>query len=207
MRYARGHKAQTRQRILREASRRLRAEGIGRLAIDDLMLRLGLTHGGFYAHFASKDALVAEACAQEYTPQEVELLRGAEEAPVQERLAAFIAGYLSKRHRDTPEMGCYLAALASEMAHAPLAARQAFTRSFGRYAERLARRMPGTTPQARTDAAVALLTGMAGAVAVSRALADEGLSNRVLDVCRHFYTRAFITDNQPPGDGERRVEV
>lgn len=204
MRYTRGHKAQTRQRILREASRRLRAEGIGRLSIDDLMLRLGLTHGGFYAHFASKDALVAEACAQEYTPQEVELLSGPAETAAQESIPAFISGYLSKRHRDTPEMGCYLAALAGELAHASLAARRTFTITCEHYVARLARRMPGTTPQARTDAALALLTGMSGAVAVSRAVADEELSAHILDVCREFYLRAFAAGNQSSGGQERK---
>src|SRR5262249_35679194 len=152
MRYTRGHKAQTRQRILREATRRLRAEGIGRLSVDDLMRRLGLTHGGFYAHFASKDMLVTEACAQELTPQEVELLGGSAETGAQGNLSSFITGYLSPQHRDTPDMGCYLAALAGELAHASSEARSSFTAACERYVERIARRMPGKTLQARTDA-------------------------------------------------------
>lgn len=196
MRYTREHKAQTRQRIVREASRRLRAEGIARLSIDDLMLRLGLTHGGFYAHFASKDALVAEACAQELPLQEVEMFAEPAEAST---LATFISGYLSRQHRDEPEIGCYLAALSGEMAHASLATRQTFSTAFERNVERLARRLPGATPQARTDTALALLTGMAGAVAASRAVTDERLSNHILDVCREYYTRAFAA-----GDDERR---
>jgi TetR/AcrR family transcriptional repressor of nem operon len=208
MRYTRGHKAQTRRRILHEASRRLRGEGISRLSIDDLMLRLGLTHGGFYAHFASKDALVAEACAQEYTPQELELLAGPVEAGTQEEsMPSLIAGYLSERHRDTPEMGCYLAALAGELAHASQAARRTFTATFERYVERIAHRMPGKTPRARTDAALALLTGMSGAVAVSRAVADEELSTHILDTCREFYLRAFAAGNQSSGDQERKNGV
>ncbi|HEV8192765.1 MAG TPA: TetR/AcrR family transcriptional regulator [Ktedonobacterales bacterium] len=207
MRYSRGHKAHTRQRILHEASRRLRAEGIGRLSIDDLMLRLGLTHGGFYAHFASKDALVTEACAQEYTPQEVELLTGSAETDSQESIRTFISGYLSKRHRDTPEMGCYLAALAGELAHASMAARRTFTAAFARYVERIARRMPGKTAQARTDAALALLTGMSGAVAASRAVADEELSDHILDACREFYLRAFAAGNLSSGDQERKDQA
>ena len=207
MRYTRGHKAQTRQRILHEASQRLRAEGIARLSVDQLMLRLGLTHGGFYAHFASKDALVTEACAQELTPQEVELLGGSAETGTQESISSFITGYLSTRHRDTPDMGCYLAALAGELAHASSAARSTFTAACERYVERIARRMPGQTPQARTDATLALLTGMSGAIAASRAVADEELSKHILDVCREFYLRAFAEDNPPSGDKERKKEV
>jgi len=206
MRYTREHKAQTRQRILREASRRVRAQGIGRLSIDDLMLRLGLTHGGFYAHFASKEALVTESCAQEYTPQEIELLGGSAEPGAQESIADFIAGYLSPQHRDTPDMGCYLAALAGEIAHASSEARSSFTAALERYVERLARRMPGQTPQARTDATLALLTGMSGAVAASRAVADEELSNHILDICREFYLRAFAGDTWSSGETERKHE-
>jgi len=199
MRYTREHKVQTRQRILREASRRLRAEGIARLSIDDLMLRLGLTHGGFYAHFASKDALVAEASAQELTLQEVELLAEPAATSTREGVATFISGYLSRQHRDEPEMGCYLAALSGAMAHASQAARASFSAAFKCNVERLARRLPGATPQVRTDTALALLTGMAGAVAASRAVSDEELSNHILDACREYYTRAFAA-----GDDEGR---
>lgn len=206
MRYTREHKAQTRQRILREASRRMRAQGIARLSIDDLMLRLGLTHGGFYAHFASKEALVMESCAQELTPQEVELLGGSAETGAQESIASFIAGYLSPQHRDTPDMGCYLAALAGEIAHSSSEARSSFTAACERYVERIARRMPGQTPQARTDATLALLTGMSGAVAASRAVANEELSNHILDVCREFYLRAFTGDTRSSGATERKNE-
>jgi TetR/AcrR family transcriptional regulator, transcriptional repressor for nem operon len=206
MRYTREHKAQTRQRILREAARRVRAEGIGRLSIDDLMLRLGLTHGGFYAHFASRDALVTEACAQELAPEEVTLLGGSAETGAQESIASFIAGYLSPQHRDAPDMGCYLAALGGEVAHASAEARSAFTAACERYVERIARRMPGQTLQARTDATLALLTGMSGAVAASRAVANEELSNHILEVCREFYLRAFAGDTRSSGDTERKNE-
>jgi TetR/AcrR family transcriptional repressor of nem operon len=194
MRYRQGHKAQTRQRILREASQRLRSEGIGRLAIDDLMRRLDLTHGGFYAHFASKDALVAEACAQEFTPEEAEIIVGPADALAEDALASLISHYLSARHRDRPEMGCYLPALAGEMAHASPVTRQTFTRAFQRYVARVAQRLPGETPQARTDTALVLLSAMAGAVAVSRALDAPALSEHLLVVCRTFYSRAFAAD-------------
>lgn len=211
MRYPRDQKARTRQRILRETSRALRAEGFARLSIDDLMGRLGLTHGAFYGHFPSRETLVAEACTVEYTPEEAELIVGPADAPEGASVGALIGHYLSAAHRDTPGMGCYLPALTGEVAHGSPAARTAYTRAFRRFVWRLADRMPGDTRAARENVALALMTGMAGAVAAARALDDPALSDRVLFAARAFYARALAdyapgagqTARRPRGDATR----
>ena len=191
MRYARNQKARTRQRILREASRALRAEGLAALSVDDLMGRLGLTHGGFYGHFPGREALVAEACALEFTPEEAELIVGPADTPKGASVGSLIEHYLSAAHRDAPGMGCYLPALTGEVAHGGPNARTAYTWAFRRFVGRLADRMPGETPAVREDVAYALLTGMAGAVAAARALDDPALSDRLLSAAHAFYTRAL----------------
>ncbi len=204
MRYARDQKARTRQRILREASRALRAEGLAALSVDDLMGRLGLTHGGFYGHFPGREALVAEACALEFTPEEAELIVGPADTPKGASVGSLIEHYLSAAHRDAPGMGCYLPALTGEVAHGGPNARAAYTRAFRRFVLRQADRMLGDTLAARENVALALMTGMAGAVAAARALDDPALSDRVLSAARAFYARALADYAPGARPGARR---
>ena len=169
VRYPAGHKEKTREQIVSAAARAFREQGVDGVSVPEVMGRAGLTHGGFYAHFRSKEELVAEACRCALRESSARLIETARRAPPGERLAAFIRAYASPAHRDDPGSGCLLPALAAEVSrHAP-EVRAAFTESFEEGIAKLERALPEGPD--RTDRALALMSGLAGAVA--RPLADR----------------------------------
>lgn len=191
VRYPGGHKEKTREQIVSAAARAFREEGVAGVSVGELMGRAGLTHGGFYAHFRSKDQLVAEACRCALRESSTRLIEAARKAPPEERLAAFIRAYASAAHRDDPGGGCIMPALAAELGrHDAPEVRAAFTESFNERVAMLARALPedGTD---RTDRALALMSGLAGAVMLSRAVDDRVLSDRILQASRDVFTAAF----------------
>lgn len=201
MPYTKEHKQRTRGRILREAARAFREEGIGGVAIPAVMGRAGLTHGGFYAHFASKDALVASACDEGFAEAGLELLdRVAASAPGDE-LRQIIRAYLSRAHRDDPSSGCMLPSLTPEVSRASAEVRAGFTKAVLAYAHKLAAYLPasaGQTAEERETAALTLLAGMAGTLQLARAVDDRALSDRILLAARARYIAEFA-DAQTPG--------
>ncbi|WP_420129655.1 TetR/AcrR family transcriptional regulator [Longimicrobium sp.] len=198
VRYPAGHKERTREQIVSAAARAFREEGVAGVSVPDLMGRAGLTHGGFYAHFRSKDHLVAEACRIALRESSAKLIATARQAPREERLAAFIRAYASRTHRDDPGGGCVLPALAAELGrHDGPEVRAAFTESFNEAIATLARALPeGDTD--RTDRALALMSGLAGSVMLSRAVDDPELSDRILQSARDVFTAAFAADDATP---------
>lgn len=179
MRYSDDHKAKTRERVLREAARELRAKGRESVSVARVMERAGLTHGGFYAHFASKDDLVAEAVGTMFDDARARLTTMAEDEP-RRALRGYIDFYLSHAHRDNRERGCPLPALSGDLARADPAVRARFGAGVKGLSDRLAQRLRaigGATPE--TDA-LAMLTQMVGAVALSRAVADPAQSDAIL---------------------------
>lgn len=130
MRYSSEHKAETRSRIVSLAAQQIRLKGPAQVAVTEVMASAGLTHGGFYAHFPSKDALVAEAVeamfadAQSRTPALDDALAD-ETTDVLGAFRTYLASYLSPAHRDGPERGCPLPALSTDMARTPGAAKTA----------------------------------------------------------------------------------
>lgn len=194
MPYSKAHKAQTRANIVAAATRAFREEGIASVAIPALMRRVGLTHGGFYAHFASKDDLVAEACSTGFVESAERLLRKIARSAPEHPVKTIIAKYLAPAHRDMPATGCMIPTLVEEIIHAPTEVRDAFTRGLTAYADLLGSYLPPTTSSAvdqPTDAALLLLGGMAGALQLARAVSDPDLSERILTTARDFYTQAF----------------
>lgn len=188
------HKRQTRERIVRTAARAFRAGGVERTGIADLMGQAGLTHGGFYAHFPNKDALVAEACAAGLTESGAALYDAADAAPTGEGLRTIIRGYLSRTHRDHPETGCVIATLGPEIAREPAEVRHAFTEALRGDVARLVSHIPagpGGGDAAGDDAAYVLLAGMAGAMLMARAVDDPALSDRILLAARRFFMQSF----------------
>jgi AcrR family transcriptional regulator len=172
MRYSSKHKAETRQRIIGEASRRFRKDGIDGTGLVPLMKALGLTHGGFYAHFASKDDLVNAALA---AAVDGALERWPEPRDEQD-LRAFVADYLSLRHRDAPDEGCPLPSLAAELG---LRGRPnpATTGLVARMAQRLE---AGPLRADGPDRGLVALAAMVGALSLARSVADAGVSERIL---------------------------
>jgi TetR/AcrR family transcriptional repressor of nem operon len=196
VRYPAGHKERTREQIVSAAARAFREEGVAGVSVPELMGRAGLTHGGFYAHFRNKDQLVAEACRIALRESSARLIETARQAPREERLAAFIRAYASRTHRDDPGTGCILPSLAAELSrHDAPEVRGAFTESFNESIATLARALPQADGADRTDRALALMSGLAGAVMLSRAVDDPALSDRILQSARDVFTAAFATTN------------
>jgi len=201
MPYTREHKARTHERIVSEAARAFRVEGLDGVAVGEVMGRVGLTHGGFYAHFPSKDALVAAACARSMDEQGERLTAKAHNAPDGDGLRVLIEAYLDARHRDAPGAGCTIPALAAEIARASVEVRDAFTSAFTDYISRIEPFLPATPDgaasaateqqQDREDMALALLAELAGAILLARAVNDSALSDRILAAARTFSLRAF----------------
>lgn len=185
------HKARTRARIVAAAARAFRERGVEPVAIAEVMQAAGLTHGGFYAHFPSKHALVAEAAARGLADSRREFVSAAAEASPQAPLREIIRRYVSRYHRDHPAEGCAMPALTAEVAREPAEVRRAFTAALEEFVAQLMDYVPGATSEARHDAALVLAAGMAGAVALARAVDDPTLSDRLLLAARRFYTDAL----------------
>lgn len=198
-RHSREEAAATRARVLRLASRSIRARGIGGTAIPAVMHDAGLTHGSFYAHFDSKDALVSEACAHAFgRSASVQEATAAASRPG-DALAAIVRRYLTEAHRDEPETGCPAPALMTEMARQPAPVRRAYTRGIEDLIARFERLSPG---RAR-DLAPALLAGLAGAIALARAVDDPALSARMLRDTLAFWTRVLVRGERKTGSTRR----
>ena len=178
MRRSRDEAARTRRTAVEAASRLFRERGIEAASVSEVMARLGMTDGGFYRHFESKEALAAEACAAAFA--ESGLARESSGSA-----KAVLRGYLSEAHRDAPGAGCPLPALASDMARQPAAVRQTYTEGVRSALARIEQLMPG----ARREARFALLAGMVGALALARAVDEERLSGAILRGTRGFWTR------------------
>ncbi|HEY7340715.1 MAG TPA: TetR/AcrR family transcriptional regulator [Ktedonobacterales bacterium] len=203
MRRTKQAKQQTHERIVAAATRRFRAGGIAGVGVADVMGEAGLTHGGFYAHFASKDALVAEACGTGLAQSRERLIRKIQREPVEKRLAAYIDLYLSADHRDHPEAGCVMPALSGEVARSSGEVRAAFTQAYNDYRAALASLLTDTDNAGEDEApdeAMVLLAGLAGTMLLARAVDDPELSERMLRVNRDYYKRAFGGRHAPDAD-------
>lgn len=200
------HKSRTRARIIEAAARAFRERGVEAVAIADVMRGAGLTHGGFYAHFPNKDALVAAAASRGMADSQRAFVSEAVDANPDAPLREIIRRYVSRYHRDHPAEGCAMPALAAEIAREPGEIRHAFTGALEEFVAQLMDYVPGDTPEVRHDAALALVAGMAGAVALARAVDDPDLSGRILLATRRFYTGALAEPAPPAGDAESDTE-
>jgi TetR/AcrR family transcriptional repressor of nem operon len=154
----------------------MRRDGIDSVSVAELMNEAGLTHGGFYRHFESRDDLVTEAIAAALA-QGSGRIQAAAKLGGPEALAAIIEGYLSRLHRDKPETGCAVAALPTDIARTDLRARAAYSRQVRTYIDLLAE----LTSARETDQAHLILAALVGALALARAVDDRGLSDEILD--------------------------
>ena len=191
MRYTKGHKQATRQRILEAAGRRFKQDGIDGAGVAAVMSDAGLTNGAFYAHFASKEDLVANVLADQLRTQRQNVEA---QSPDRAGLEAFIRAYLSPEHRDQCADGCPSAALLDEIARRPAATRQAFTDELLATADEIAARLdPTDADAARTDA-LTILGSMIGTLQLARALTDPDLSDQLLN--RGVETALKLLDDQ-----------
>lgn len=179
MKVTREQAALNRERVVATAARLFRERGFDGIGISDLMKEVGLTHGGFYAQFPSKEHLMAEAATAAALEREAALSRYLEARP-DEGVAAFVEKYLSKGHRDSPGDGCYMATLGVDASrHGPVV-RAAFTQAVEKAIGMLAQAEPEPSGEGRRARAIADYASMIGAMVLSRAVSDEALSDEIL---------------------------
>jgi TetR/AcrR family transcriptional regulator, transcriptional repressor for nem operon len=184
-------KDETHRTIVAIAGRRLRELGIHGAGVARIMGDAGLTHGGFYAHFASKTELVREAMHAAFTTNRRRWLDGLERLDDATWLRRVLRRYLNPTHRDTIADGCPFAALASEVAREGPEVRQVMQEELMATVERLAEQLESTEGDQATDRAIALAALCGGGILMARAVADPGLSDQILEACQDFALRAF----------------
>jgi TetR/AcrR family transcriptional repressor of nem operon len=179
-RYPRDHKSLTRRRIIRRAAVQLRQKGLHGVSVADLMADAGLTHGGFYAHFKSRDALVAEACREVLARTAMHLSAAADGVPPLASRQALIEAYLTTAHRDDPGRGCAIAALGAELAREGPEIRQAVTGGVQNIIDVVAECTPGASPDQSRREAIATMATLVGTLLLARATTDPVLSDEIL---------------------------
>jgi TetR/AcrR family transcriptional regulator, transcriptional repressor for nem operon len=181
MKVSKADAAANHERILSEAARLFREQGLG-VGVDALTQAAGLTHGSLYSRFGSKEALAAEAVTHAFA-------RTAEKWGGVESLAKYADAYLSEDHRDSRGDGCTVSALGSEMPRQGKAVRRSFTAGVRRSMARLAELMPSRGERRREDDALAFMATLLGTIVLARAVDDEELSERILKVGRSRATK------------------
>lgn len=184
MRYSKEHKQETHAKIVKKAAVLLREKGAHGIGVADLMKEAGLTHGGFYAHFDSREALVIEAFAYAMDRSTERWRRIAEQTPPDKRLATIIQSYLTPVHRDDPGHGCAVPALGAEIARESPRTRKAFAAKLDNMIDMLAEQVADLPPKAARKEAVATLSTMIGALVLSRIAGSGEFSDEILTIGR-----------------------
>ncbi|MBR0696154.1 TetR/AcrR family transcriptional regulator [Bradyrhizobium lablabi] len=180
MRYSREHKQETHSRIVRKASVRLREKGAHGIGVADLMKDAGLTHGGFYAHFDSREALVIEAFNYAMDRATERWREVTEDVAPDKRLATIVDAYLSTAHRDDPGHGCAVPTLGAEIARESPKTRRAFALKIEQMVEMMADQIPGMPRDSARKKAMAALATMMGTIVMSRIAGNGELSDEIL---------------------------
>ena len=184
MRYSDSHKEETRRKVLSAAAAAVRAKGPDGVGVAEIMAEAGLTHGGFYAHFKSKEALVAAAIEEAFGQSRRRFARMTEAMTSEQALAAFVDAYVSTDHRNNPQRGCPISTLTNDLPRQGPMVRAAFDAGVAGLIARLEGWLPEQDPVARRSLASSLMAEMAGAVALSRAVSDETMADQLLEASR-----------------------
>ena len=179
MKVSRAEAEQNRERVIEVAAQLFRERGFDGIGVAEVMQSAGLTHGGFYGQFASKEDLMAQACARAIEESQDAFRRVSEHGGARP-LRALATAYLSPGHRDSPGDGCVLAALGAEAARRDSPVRGAFTQAVRGMVEMLAQLVPAKAKRARRERALAIYAGLVGALVLARAVDDPELSKEVL---------------------------
>ena len=180
MRYSKEHKQETHARIVRKASVRLREKGAHGIGVADLMKEAGLTHGGFYAHFDSREALVIEAFAYAMDRSTEYWRKTAARTPPDKRLATIVDSYLTPSHRDDPGRGCAVPTLGAEIARESPKTRKAFAAKLEQMIDMMADQIPDLPRKAARKQAAATLATMMGTLVLSRIAGNGEFSEEIL---------------------------
>jgi TetR/AcrR family transcriptional regulator, transcriptional repressor for nem operon len=171
---------QNRERVIATAARLFRERGIDGIGLVDLMKAAGLTPGGFYRQFNSKDDLIVQAVKRAYKDMSEDIARRI--AASDDPLETLVRHYVSDYHRDDPGRGCGLAAMAADVArHDDPALRECFGSIVSNYIALLTKLVPGSSAKAKRSAAITALAEMIGSVVLSRVVPDPALSDEIID--------------------------
>ncbi len=190
MRYSQEHKAQTRDNILSVAARSFRERG-GSSGIGTVMKKTGLTKGGFYRHFSSKDDLFVDAVARALDETGRGIAEVAKSAPEGQALRVIIERYLSVAHANSLGTGCPISALGPELARKPLAVRKRIEALQEAYRERLLPFIPGQTREEKLAKCRLLFPSMAGVLMMARLASAPQIREQILMEARHFFMKSF----------------
>lgn len=180
MRYSKEHKDQTHARIVKKASVKLREKGAHGIGVADLMKDAGLTHGGFYAHFDSREALVIEALSYAMDRSNERWRKLSADAPAEKRLSKIVNHYLDPGHRDDPGNGCAVPALAADIAREGVKTRRVFAGRMQEMIEMLAEQFQGLPPKAARKQGMAALATMMGSLVMARIAGTGEFSDEIL---------------------------
>jgi TetR/AcrR family transcriptional repressor of nem operon len=184
MRYDAEHRQQTRDKVVRKAAEVVREFGPDKISVAELMAKVGLTHGGFYAHFKSKDDLVREAISHIFNERNEALKKILEDEGPAEGLSGYIDMYLSTPHRNRRDKGCPMAALIGDLARMPIAVRKRFDADIQGQADLIAGALTAMKQPQPDALAASVLAEMIGALAIARAVSDDETSNRIIEAAR-----------------------
>lgn len=191
MRYDPDHKAATHRKIVRSASRQLRAKGLSGPAVATLMKASGLTHGGFYRHFGSRDDLVLEAIEESLQELRDRLITAAKQAGPGEGWKAMVRTYLSLELCDRPDEGCPIAALAPEMGRTRSPMKQRIAAAILKFRQELLPFMPGRTAEEKAANFLPVFGSMVGTIAIARTMPDPAVRQRILNSVRDHLLQSF----------------
>ncbi len=191
MRYRPEHKAEVHQKIVKDASRRVRTEGLNGAAVAAVMRDTGLTHGGFYKHFGNKDELLLESLHEAFREMTDNLVRAAKQSRSEAPWKAMVKAYLSLEYCDHVEHGCPLAALAPELARVDKGMRGQILAELVNYKDRILPFMPGRRTADKERAFFSIFSTMIGATELARLLPEPAMREKVLGSARDFLLRSF----------------
>jgi len=189
MKYPSDHKANTRKRVLQEAARAIRAEGADGIAIAPVMAAAGLTVGGFYAHFKSKDDLIAEAVNFMFDERYASFFTHIDIPDPRQALTRFVDYYLSMRHRDATTGGCPIPTLAGQVPSLPPAARERFVLAVERLTDAVAGLLEATEVEDARAVSASAMAEMIGAVSLARLTRDASKAEGLLNTARDSVKR------------------
>jgi TetR/AcrR family transcriptional regulator, transcriptional repressor for nem operon len=195
MRYDTEQKQRTREKVLQVAAKAIRSEGPDRIGVAGVMAEAGLTHGGFYAHFKSKDDLITAAIGQMFDEALARLDHETNHRGPAEGLASYVDFYLSKKHRDTREMGCPVAALSSDLPRLTHEARAAFAAGTQRITQVIQGKLSELRHEQPEAEARSMVAELAGALALARIEPSITRSNVILTDSRRIIKQRLALEN------------
>lgn len=191
MRYGPEHKAEIHQKIVKDASRRVRAEGLTGAAVAAVMRDAGLTHGGFYKHFGNKDELLVASLEEAFRDISDRLARAARQSPPGTAWKIVVKIYLSPEHCAHPEFGCPVAALAPELARSDRNMKRRILAELARYRSKMLPFMPGRRTADKERAYFLIFSTMVGAIQIARMFPEPRMREKVLASARNFLLHSF----------------